>query len=554
MLTIRNLQTGYGKVQILRGIDMSVPEGRIVALLGGNGTGKSTLLKAVSGLLPVWSGSIEFNGEEIRNRKPHVIVRRGLTQVTQGKDMYPAMTVEENLRIGAYTRSDKAGVAADMRKVFDYFPVLGERRRQLAATLSGGEVQMLVIGRGLMASPKLIMLDEPSSALAPRVVLDIFRNVKRINSNEGITILLVEQKRAHGPPAGRVRLRDPRRRDPHRGGCARPHQRRQRAPRLPRRHRRRRRGGDGPLRPDHRRGDDTAMDLLLDFIIVGLSIGIVYGLVALGISLIFSGLDIVHFAHGEVYMIGAFIGIAIVSISGVPYFGALVGAMIVTGIVGVVIERVFYRRLTRGGGGYTVAGMGMIICGFGMSVALQNVAYLIWGAAPHPYPVSFGMPIFIGNIALPKSYLYILVSAVVLMVVLHTFLTRTKLGLAVRAVAYNKDTSYLMGVNVPVMISLIFGVACAMAACAGVLIGPINYVQIEMGYLMLLKAFAAAVVGGFGSLPGALLGGVVVGLFETLCAGYLIASYKDIYAFLLLIVVLMVRPTGLLGIIVKVKA
>ena len=141
----------------------------------------------------MWSGSIEFNGEEIRNRKPNVIVRRGLTQVTQGKDMYPAMTVEENLRIGAYTRNDKAGVVADMNKVFDYFPVLGERRRQLAATLSGGEVQMLVIGRGLMANPKLIMLDEPSSALAPRVVLDIFSIVNRINRNEGITILLVEQ-------------------------------------------------------------------------------------------------------------------------------------------------------------------------------------------------------------------------------------------------------------------------------------------------------------------------------------------------------------------------
>ena len=554
MLTIRSLQTGYGKVQILRGVDMSVPEGRIVALLGGNGTGKSTLLKAVSGLLPVWSGTIEFNGEEIQNRKPNVIVRRGLTQVTQGKDMYPGMTVEENLRIGAYTRSNRAEVAADMDKVFDYFPVLGERRRQLAATLSGGEVQMLVIGRGLMANPKLIMLDEPSSALAPRVVLDIFRNVKRHQPQRRHHHPAGGAERAHGPPARRVRLRDPRRRDPHRGGLARPHQRRQRAPRLPRGHRRRRRGGDWLTEAGPPRGRRNRMGLLLDFIIVGLSIGIVYGLVALGISLIFSGLDIVHFAHGEVYMIGAFLGIAIVSIDGVPYFGALVGAMIVTGVVGVVIERVFYRRLTRGGGGYTVAGMGMIICGFGMSVALQNVAYLIWGAAPHPYPVSFGMPIFLGNIALPKSYLYILVSALILMAVLHTFLTRTKLGLAVRAVAYNKDTSYLMGVNVPVMISLIFGVACAMAACAGVLIGPINYVQIEMGYLMLLKAFAAAVVGGFGSLPGALLGGVIVGLFETLCAGYLIASYKDIYAFLLLIVVLMVRPTGLLGIIVKVKA
>ena len=209
------------------------------------------------------------------------------------------------------------------------------------------------------------------------------------------------------------------------------------------------------------------MDLLLDFVIVGVSIGIVYGLVALGISLIYSGLDIVHFAHGEFYMIGAFTGIGFVSVKGIPYFGALVLAMIVSGLIGILIERVFYRRLTRGGGGYTVAGMGMIICGFGMSVALQNVAYLIWGAAPHPYPVSFGMPIYLGNITLPKSYLYILITAIVLMVVLHTFLRYSKLGLAIRAVAYNKDTSYLMGINVSLMISLIFGVACGIGSGRG---------------------------------------------------------------------------------------
>ena len=193
MLEIKNVVTGYGKVQILNGINLSVSEGQVIALLGGNGTGKSTLLKAISGLLPVWEGSIEFIGEEIQNQKPNVIVKKGLTQVTQGKDMYPAMTVEENLKIGAYTRNDKGEVAEDMKKVFDYFPVLGERRSQLAATLSGGEVQMLVIGRGLMSRPKLMMLDEPSSALAPKVVLDIFNIINRINKIEDITLLLVEQ-------------------------------------------------------------------------------------------------------------------------------------------------------------------------------------------------------------------------------------------------------------------------------------------------------------------------------------------------------------------------
>ena len=294
--------------------------------------------------------------------------------------------------------------------------------------------------------------------------------------------------------------------------------------------------------------------MLMDFIVVGLSIGIVYGLVALGISLIYSGLDIVHFAHGEIFMFGAFFGLVVYKDMGLVYPITLFVAMIMTGILGIVIERFFYRRLTSQGGGYTVAGMGMIICGFGMAIILQNIAFLIWGANGRPMHVDFGMPLQVGGITLPQSYMWILIVSLVLMAVLHYFLKYTKIGLAVRAVAQNKDIAYLMGINVPLMISLIFGLACALAAAAGVLIGPINYVQVEMGYVMLIKAFAAAVVGGFGSLPGALLGGLMVGVFETLGAAYISGSHKDIYAFLLLIFVLMVRPTGLLGVVAKVKA
>jgi branched-chain amino acid transport system permease protein len=292
----------------------------------------------------------------------------------------------------------------------------------------------------------------------------------------------------------------------------------------------------------------------MDFIVVGLSIGIVYGLVALGISLIYSGLDIVHFAHGEFFMFGAFFGLVIYKDAGIAYPLALFGAMILTGLMGVVIERLFYRRLTRAGGGYTVAGMGMIICGFGMAVILQNIAFLLWGAEGHGMHVRFGMPIVIGEVALPKSYMWILIASVGLMAIVHIFLKHTKLGLAVRAVAQNKEIAFLMGINVPLMISVIFGVACGLAAAAGVLIAPINYVQVEMGYLMLIKAFAAAVVGGFGSLPGAIVGGMLVGVFETLGAAYISGSHKDIYAFLLLILVLMIRPAGLFGVIAKVKA
>ena len=293
---------------------------------------------------------------------------------------------------------------------------------------------------------------------------------------------------------------------------------------------------------------------LFAFIIFGVTIGVVYGMVALGISLIYSGLDIVHFAHGEIYMFGAFFGLVLAKDMSIPYPAALIGAMILAGLMGMLIERVFYRRLTRSGGGYTVAGMGMIICGFGMSVALMNVAFLIWGADAEPFSIDLGMPLQIADIFIPQSYLLTAVVSFALMGLLHFFLKYTKIGLAVRAVAQNKDIAYLMGINVPIFISLIFGLACALAAAAGVLIGPMQSVQVEMGYLMLMKAFAAAVVGGFGSLPGALLGGILVGIFENLGAAYISPSHKDIYAFLLLILVLMIRPSGLFGIEAKVKA
>ncbi len=296
------------------------------------------------------------------------------------------------------------------------------------------------------------------------------------------------------------------------------------------------------------------MQYFLDLLIVGLSIGMVYALVALGISFIYSGLDIVHFAHGEIYMLGAFVGVALFKHTGMSYPLLLVTSMVVTGLIGVVIERLFYRRLTSAGGGYTFAGMGMIICGFGMSIVLQNVAYLIWGAKPLPFPVSFGMPLEIGEVTLPQSYLWIVGVALILMAALHVFLKKTRIGLAVRAVAHNKEIAYLMGINVPLMISVLFGIGCALAAAAGVLVGPINYVQVLMGIGILIKAFAAAVVGGFGNLPGAVLGGLLVGITETFGAGYLSGSYKDIYAFVLLIVVLLVKPSGILGVSVKAKA
>ena len=192
MLKIKDLVSGYGSVQILNGANMKVDNQSIVALLGGNGTGKSTILKACSGIIRTWKGSINFNGEDIQNLPPHNIVEKGLVQVTQGKDVFHAMTVLENLRLGGFTLKSKQTLNDNIEKVFNYFPRLNERKSQLAATLSGGELQMLCIGRGLMSNPKMIMLDEPSAALAPQIVLDIFKNINKIRK-DGLTVLVVEQ-------------------------------------------------------------------------------------------------------------------------------------------------------------------------------------------------------------------------------------------------------------------------------------------------------------------------------------------------------------------------
>jgi len=191
MLNIKGLSTSYGSIQAIKGIDIDVPEGSIVSLIGANGAGKTTTMKSLVGLLKPQAGQITFQGQEIRGFAPHKIVNLGLSLVPEGRNILAGMTVLENLEMGAYQRKDKK-VQADFDKVFKRFPILEERKQQLGGTLSGGQQQMLAIGRALMAKPKLLLLDEPSMGLAPLVVSDIFKVIQEINQ-EGTTILLVEQ-------------------------------------------------------------------------------------------------------------------------------------------------------------------------------------------------------------------------------------------------------------------------------------------------------------------------------------------------------------------------
>ena len=193
VLTLSNIESAYGPVKAVRGVSLSVHAGRIVTVLGSNGAGKTTILKTISGIIDPRKGSITFEGEDITSADPTHVVRRGLVHVPEGREVFPLLSVRDNLLMGAYTRHDRDGVSRDMETVFAYFPILKDRASQDAGLLSGGQQQMLAIARAILAGPKLILLDEPSLGLSPKLTKDIFEIVVRINRERGTTILLVEQ-------------------------------------------------------------------------------------------------------------------------------------------------------------------------------------------------------------------------------------------------------------------------------------------------------------------------------------------------------------------------
>ena len=193
LLTVSNVETSYGPILAIRGVSFAVPSGAIVAILGANGAGKTTILKTVSGVMDPQKGTVVFDGREIQRMDPDQVVRLGLSHVPEGREVFPFLSVQENLRMGAYTRKDADEVARDLQMVHEYFPILRMRAAQRAGALSGGEQQMLAISRALMARPKMMLLDEPSLGLAPKLVKEIFEIIVRINREQGVTVLLVEQ-------------------------------------------------------------------------------------------------------------------------------------------------------------------------------------------------------------------------------------------------------------------------------------------------------------------------------------------------------------------------
>jgi branched-chain amino acid transport system permease protein len=283
------------------------------------------------------------------------------------------------------------------------------------------------------------------------------------------------------------------------------------------------------------------MTLLLQQSINGLAIGSVYALVAIGLSLIWATARLLDFAFGEVFMLGGVITWTAMVTAGLPMAVAMVAAIATCFMGGVFVQRSLYHRLSNEDHVIVLAAT------IGVSMIVKDGATKIWGSETLVFPILFNEVWFIGDIAIRTHFVFIAFTAIMLIAFLHTVISRTRIGMAMRAVAESRSIAGMMGVNVQLMLALAFGLSYLLAATAGALIGPVHYIQTTGGTSMMIKGVAAAVLGGFGSLPGALLGGLLIGQIEALSAGFISSAFKDVIVFATFIVVLFFRPEGLLG-------
>ncbi len=282
--------------------------------------------------------------------------------------------------------------------------------------------------------------------------------------------------------------------------------------------------------------------MLLQILVSGLAMGSIYGLVALGFVLLVNAADIINFAQGEFVMLGAFLVYTFAELWGLPFLAAVLLVVAVMALFGLVMERVAYRPL-RNTNAVTI-----IISTLGISVFLQNVALRGWGSVPQYFGQPFGRQMIdLGAIRLVPQHLLILVVAALLVLLQHWFFHKTRIGKLMRATAQDKQTARLLGVNIGLMTALTFALASALGGLAGVLLAPTFYISVEMGVRVGIKAFVASIIGGWGSIPGAMIGGLVIGLVEVLAAAYVSSLYKDVFAFVVLILVLVVMPRGIFG-------
>ena len=521
MLELSNIDAGYGSFQALFGISMSVKAGEAVAVIGSNGAGKTTLLRVISGLLPASSGAMTMEGVSLRATPPHKIIETGIAHVPEGRRLFPRLSVENNLRIGAYIPAAREKFAERLAFVYDLFPRLKERRTQLAGTLSGGEQQMCAIARALMSGPKLVLLDEPSMGLAPVIVAQVFELVRKLRG-EGYTVLIVEQNvrqvlkivdRAYLLEVGRIKAS---------GRVA-----------GARRERRDPQGVYGDLM-------DCQLDIFfLEAILNGLLLAGLLALLALGLNLIFGVIDVVWICYAELMMIGMY-GINFAYKGGAPFLAAAVFGILLIALAGALMHYLVIRPVLDS------APINQLLVTGGVLFVLQAAATMAFGIDFKNIGIRLGS-ITAFDMSFSYSRIVTFGVAICAMLVLWIFLQRSYIGIAIRAIAQDRQIMPLMGVDqrkVYLVTSAIGGGLVGLAAALMVLQFDI-YPQIGLQFGPLI--FMICVLGGLGNMIGGFIAAVIISQFIAIGSSCFATEWGYAIAFLFFMVVIFIKPQGLFG-------
>ena len=531
MLELRSVDAGYGSFQALFGVSLDVKAGEAVGVIGPNGAGKTTLMRVISGLIRPTKGTIAMEGTDVLATPPHRIVSLGIAHVPENRRLFPRLTVDDNLKMGAFMPGARAKFAERLEFVFDLFPRMKERRSQMAGTLSGGEQQMCAIGRALMSHPKLLLLDEPSAGLAPVVVQQVFELVKRIRAS-GLTVLIVEQNvqqvlrvvdRAYLLEAGSIRASgtseemlksDTIKQAVHILGGFEDHGQRMQA-------------------------FIDAFDIyLLEAVINGILLGGVLALLALGLNLIFGVIDVTWICYAELVMIGMYGMYYMVQVFGLPYWAAAPFAILLVAALGALLHYLVIAPLL------TAPPINQLLATGGVLFILQSFATVAFGIDFRNLGIRLPVLAF-GEMHFSYSRLLSFIAALVGMVAVYLFMTRTYTGTAIRAISQDRQIMSLMGVDtkrIYLITSALGGALAGLAACLLVLQYDVHpFVGLSFGPI----TFLICVLGGLGNFVGGFIAAFVFaeiislgGLFSDLEWGYVLA-------FAFFIVMMFIRPAGL---------
>ena len=529
LLTVNELNAWYGELHVLHGVTFAVRPGEVVTLLGRNGVGKTTTLKAIMGIIEKRSGSVEFEGKELIRLPSDAIARSGIAFCPEERGIFATLDVKENLLLPRQVRAGGLGLDG----IFALFPNLRERLGSQGTKLSGGEQQMLAIARILRTGARLLLLDEPTEGLAPVIMQQIGRTIGALKA-EGFTILLVEQNfRFAATVADRYYVMEHGRivdqfsaaeLDANTGKL---HE------------------YLGVLRAKSARMFEIfgiPSQALFGQLLLGLINGSFYALLSLGLAVIFGMLHIINFAHGAQYMMGAFAAYLMLQYLGIGYWEALVVAPILIGATGIVVERLFLQHLR------TLDPLYGLLLTFGLALMIEGLFRNTYGSSGLPYEVPDALRggRNLGFMFLPNYRAWVIVLSLAVCLATWFAIERTRLGSYLRAATENPVLVRAFGINVPRMVTLTYGFGVGLAALAGVMAAPIYNVSPQMGSDLIIVVFAVVVIGGMGSILGAILTGFALGIIEGLTKVFFPEASNTVI-FVIMAVVLLIRPAGLFG-------